>query len=236
MGFHTDELIRVLFAGQALPANQLLPPQVSGHDTSMPYKSAYDPVAARALLDRFGFKDRDGDGYREGPDGKALTLMRATLPESWYREVDTLWKKNMDAIGLRMEVEQKKFAELLNMSLAGKLPMFNLGYRSLDPSGYEILQTLWGKAPPDTNRSRFRNADYDTAYEQFLRTPDGPQRVALARRMSEIAQAYIPMSLHTFAIGNVLVQPWLEGYWPTAFGLQWKYLDVNPARRAAVKK
>ena len=28
--------------------------------------------AARALLDRFGYKDRDGDGYRETPDGKPL--------------------------------------------------------------------------------------------------------------------------------------------------------------------
>ncbi len=236
MGFNTDELIRVLFAGQALPANQLLPPQVSGHDTTMPYQSIYDPAAARALLDRFGFKDRDGDGYRETPDGKPLTLVRGTLPESWYREMDTMWKKNMDAIGLRMEVEQKKFAELLNMSLAGKLPMFNLGYRSLDPSGFEILETLWGKAPPDTNRARFRSADYDAAYEQFLRTPDGPQRVALVRKMSEIVRNHVPMTLHTYGIGNVLVQPWLDGYWPTAFGLLWKYLDVNPSRRAAAAK
>jgi ABC-type transport system substrate-binding protein len=236
MGFNTDELIKVLFRGLALPANQLLPPQVSGHDPGLPYKSPYDPQAARALLDRFGFKDRDGDGYRETPDGKPLTLVRGTLPESWYREADTLWKKNMDAIGLRMEVEQKKFAELLNLSLAGKLPMFNLGYRSLDPTGFEILQTLWSKAPPDTNRAHFRNADYDAAYEKFLRTPDGPQRVALARKMSEIAATYVPMTLHTFAIGVVLVQPWVEGYWPTAFGLQWKYLDVNPARRAAAKR
>src|SRR5687768_1794119 len=100
----------------------------------------------RALLDRFGFRDRDGDGYRETPDGKPLTVARGTLPESWYREVDLLWKKNMDAIGIRMTVQQHTFSELLNLSLAGKLPMFNLGYRALAPSGYEILQSLWGKA------------------------------------------------------------------------------------------
>ena len=104
MGFDVDEMIRVLFAGNALPANQLLPPGVSGHDPSLPPKSLYDPAGARALLDRFGFKDRDGDGYRETPDGKPLTVVRGTLPESWYREVDTLWKKNMDAIGIRMQV------------------------------------------------------------------------------------------------------------------------------------
>jgi ABC-type transport system substrate-binding protein len=231
MGFDVDELIRVLFAGNALPANQLLPPGVSGHDPSLPPRSLYDPVAARALLDRFGFKDRDGDGYRETPDGKPLTVVRGTLPESWYRESDLLWKKNMDAIGIRMKVQQQTFAELINMSLAGKLPMFNLGYRSLEPSGYQILQTLWGKETRDTNPSQFRNADYDAAYEQFLRTPAGPERVRLARKMSDISQAYMPMILHTYGIGNVLEHPWVGGYWPSPFGFAWKYLDVDTGMR-----
>ena len=233
MGFDVDEMIRVLFGGNALPANQLLPPGVSGYDPSLPAKSLYDPAGARALLDRFGFKDRDGDGYRETPDGKPLAVVRGTLPESWYREADTLWKKNMDAIGIRMQVQQQTFPELLNLSRAGKLPMFNLGYRSLEPSGYQILQTLWSRSPRDTNPSQFHQPDYDKAYEQFLRTPAGPARVALARRMSEISQAYMPMLLHTYGIGNVLYYPWLQGYWPSPFGFSWKYLDIDVAMRDA---
>jgi len=240
MGFDVDEMIRVLFAGYALPANQLLPPGVGGHDPSLPAKSLHDPAAARALLDRFGFKDRDGDGYRETPDGKQLTVVRGTLPESWYREVDLLWKKSMDAIGIRMKVQQQTFAELNNLSRAGKLPMFNLGYRSLEPSGYQILQTLWSKESRDVNPAQFKNAGYDAAYEQFLRTPAGPGRVALARKMSDISQAYMPMILHTYGIGNVLEHRWVEGYWPSPFGFAFKYLDVDVAMRsrmlAAAKK
>jgi ABC-type transport system substrate-binding protein len=236
MGFNVDELIRVLYAGQALPANQLLPPGVDGHDGSLLPKSIYNPAAARALLDRFGFKDRDGDGYRETPDGKPLTLVRGTLPESWYREIDTLWKKNMDAIGIRMQVIQKTFSELVDMSRGGKLMMFNLGYRSLEPSGYQILQTLWSRSPLDTNPSQFANGDYDRAYEQFLQTPAGPGRVSLARRMSDISQAYMPMQLSTFGIGNTLLYPWVEGYWPSQFGFSWKYLDIDLAKRKAAGK
>jgi ABC-type transport system substrate-binding protein len=233
MGFNTEEMIRVLFAGQALPANQLLPPGSTAFDKSLAPRSLYDPAAARALLDRFGYKDRDGDGYRETPEGKPLLVRRGTLPESWYREADTLFRKNMDAIGIRMEVEQHTFSELVNMMRAGKLPMFNLGYRSLEPSGFEILQTLWSKSPDDVNPSRFRRPEYDAAYEEFLRTPDGPKRIALVRRMSEITQAYMPLMLHTFGVGNVLLYPWVEGYWPSAFGFSWKYLDIDLARRRA---
>ena len=236
MGFNVDELIRVLYGGEALPANQLLPPGVDGHDDSLAPKSIYDPDAARALLDRFGFKDRDGDGYRETPDGKPLTLVRGTLPESWYRELDTLWKKNMDAIGIRMQVVQKTFSELVDMSRAGKLMMFHLAYRSLEPSGYQILQALWSREPLDSNPSQFANADYDRVYEQFLQTPAGPGRVTLARRMSDISQAYVPMQLSTFGIGNTLVYPWVEGYWPSQFGFSWKYLDIDLEQRKAAAK
>ena len=233
MGYNIDEMIKVLFAGQALPANQLLPPGVDGHDPSLRAKSLYDPAAARALLDRFGFKDRNGDGYRETPEGKPLVVVRGTLPASYYREVDTQWKKNMDAIGIRMEVEQKTFSELINLSRAGKLMMFNLGIRALEPSGYQILQILWSKSPIDTNFSQFANADYDAAYEQFLRTPSGPARVTLARRMSEISQAYLPIMMHTFGVGNTLLYPWVQGYWPSQFGFSWKYLDLDVAKRKA---
>lgn len=233
MGFDNDEMIRVLFAGQATPANQLLPPGSTAFDASLPPKSLYDPAAARALLDRFGFKDRDGDGFRETPDGKPLVVRRGTLPESWYREADTLFKKNMDAIGIRMEVEQHTFPELVNMSRAGKLPMFNLGYRSLEPSGFEILQTLWSKSPDDVHPSRFRRPEYDAAYEEYLRTPDGPRRVALVRRMTDVTQAYMPLMLHTFGVGNVLYYPWIEGYWPSAFGFSWKWVDIDVTRRKA---
>jgi ABC-type transport system substrate-binding protein len=233
MGFDVGEMIRVLYAGNALPANQLLPPGVNGHDPSLPPKSLYDPAAARALLDRFGFRDIDGDGYRETPDGKPLTVVRGTLPESWYRDADTLWKKNMDAIGIRMQINQQTFAELINLSRAGKLPMFNLGYRSLEPSGYQILQTLWSKETRDTNPSGFKRPEYDAAYEAFLRTPSGPERTALARKMSELSQAWVPMILHTYGIGNVVYYPWLSGYWPSQFGASWKYADLDVARRKA---
>ena len=68
--------IRQLANGQAVLADQPVPPGLYGHDSGdRRRRCRYDPAAARALLDRFGYKDRDGDGYRETPDGKPLTLV-----------------------------------------------------------------------------------------------------------------------------------------------------------------
>ena len=74
MGYDRDKAISSLLHGQAIQATQPVPPALYGHDPKYVAPYGYDPRAARALLDKFGYKDRDGDGYRELPDGKPLTL------------------------------------------------------------------------------------------------------------------------------------------------------------------
>ncbi len=102
MAFDTPALIKVVYQGQALPATQPIPPNVSGHDESLNIAAPYDPAAARALLDRFGYVDRDGDGWRDLPDGKPLTLVMASTPTTRDREIDEVWLRSLEAIGVRM--------------------------------------------------------------------------------------------------------------------------------------
>jgi ABC-type transport system substrate-binding protein len=236
MGFDNAGFIRGLYGGHAVPATQLLPIGVDGHDTKVPLKALYDPAAARALLDRYGYRDRDGDGWRELPDGRPLTLVQSSDTTSLDREANTLWLASMKAIGLRMIVNTQPFSDLLKAASAGQLMMFNLGNRSTSPSGYNILQQLWGKAPQDQNFSRFRNADYDAAFEKFLRTPAGPDRIALARRMSDIVNTYVPIMIQVYPVGHAFTQPWLLGYHPSAFGFGWKLIDIDVAKKRGAAK
>ncbi|MEO8677388.1 MAG: ABC transporter substrate-binding protein, partial [Casimicrobiaceae bacterium] len=103
MAYNVPDEIRVIRQGQAVPATQPIAPGLLGHDPNAPRLNAYDPAAARALLDRFGYKDRDGDGYRERPDGSPLVLSRGSTTDTEGRLFDEVWKKSMDAIGIRME-------------------------------------------------------------------------------------------------------------------------------------
>ena len=77
--YNLPDEIRVIRNGQALPATQPLPPDVEGHVRGYKGLSPYDPATARALLDKFGYRDRDGDGFRELPDGRPLTIRQITL-------------------------------------------------------------------------------------------------------------------------------------------------------------
>ncbi|MGI8896140.1 MAG: ABC transporter substrate-binding protein [Casimicrobiaceae bacterium] len=81
LGYDRATGISLLLNGQALPATQPIPPGVPGYDPSLAESKPYDPAAARALLDQFGYRDRDGDGYRELPNGKPLTILRDSQTE-----------------------------------------------------------------------------------------------------------------------------------------------------------
>ena len=62
----------------------------------------HDPARARALLDRLGFKDRDGDGLREDPRGKGLTLV--LLSDKRFARAAEVVKKYLAGVGLAARI------------------------------------------------------------------------------------------------------------------------------------
>jgi oligopeptide transport system substrate-binding protein len=231
MGYDRRAEIDVLRHGQAEPASQLVPPGLAGHDPTLRANDLYDPAAARALLDRFGYKDRDGDGYRETPDGKPLQITKANTPSAIDRVDNELWKKCMDAIGIRIVFFTQKWPELNKMSEAGQLQMWGLSWISNSPDGDAFASPLYSKNIGTSNDARFRLPAYDRAYEAALNLPDGPARTALFRSMSEAVLNYAPWMMDLNAYVSVLAQPWLKGYKQNPFlRNQWKYYDVDKRR------
>lgn len=64
---------------------------------------AYDPEKAKKLLDEIGVVDKDGDGWRDMPNGKELTLRIDADAEASkeYVQTNEMVKANWEAIGLK---------------------------------------------------------------------------------------------------------------------------------------
>jgi peptide/nickel transport system substrate-binding protein len=223
-------LVDVVFAGQAMPANQLVPPGVSGHDPMLATKPQYDPAAAKSLLDRSGYGNLDAEGYRKDPDGKPLTVILSVASGDRAREIQTWWKKSMNAIGLRTQFRVTPFQDFIKETDAGNFQVKVDGYGGT-PSGYGELIQLYSHEPPTINGSRFSSAEYDRAMEQFLRSATDADEIAAARKMSELALTYVPLLPTVFRLENDFVQPWLLGFRPQLFSTYWKYLDIDLAQR-----
>ncbi len=228
LAIDVDGLIKVIYSGQGLPANQLVAPGISGFDPTLP-RRPYDPATAQALLDRMGYGKRDAQNYRLRPDGKPLNLSFTIFTGNVWREIQTLLKRNMDAIGVRMEFRVVPTQDLFKEAAQGKFQM-NIHGRSGGPEG-TLFTLLYGPAPPETNETRFRHEPYDRALERFLRAGDEAERLKQARTMTAILNAYAPMIPLLVDVENAFVQPWVLGYHKSPFSTYWKYLDLDLARR-----
>jgi ABC-type transport system substrate-binding protein len=209
-----------------------LPPNVEGHDPRFHGYTHYDVAGAKALLDQFGYIDRDGDGWRDLPDGRPLVLSLASPPSSSDRLYDELWQKSLAAVGLRIEFVKQKWPDLLKMGRAGKLQMWSLANTSSTPDGIGFFDLLYGPNAGSQNLARFRLPEFDMLYARARLMPEGPERLAMFRRLSELVTAYAPWELSVYRRETILVQPWLQGYkYNTFYVHPWQYYDIDLKRR-----
>jgi ABC-type transport system substrate-binding protein len=221
--------------GQAIPAQSSVSPGGWGYDPQ--YRSengVYSPARAKALLDMYGYVDRNGDGWRELPDGKPLVIDYATTPDAISRQFDELWKKNMDAIGIRLKINAAQWPEQLKAAQAGKLMVWQLGYSSASPDVQDGLQTLYGPAAGGQNLSRFKDARFDDIYRRMQALPDGPERLALLREAQDIITAYAPQKYNVHRIQTWMMAAQVQGLRAPMYGNQfWQYVDIDESRRVA---
>jgi ABC-type transport system substrate-binding protein len=235
LAFDRKALIDVVYAGQALPGNQLVPPGVAGYDPKLPPAPPANPQAANALLDRFGFKARDAEGFRLGSDGRPLTLTMSLRSGAISREIATLWKKNMDAIGLRTDFHITPFQDMIKELEGGGFQMYFGGYGGV-PFGYPVLWQVDGRQPVSVNVSRFKSPEVEKLVDAFFASGDEAGRIAAARKVYEIASTYVPLMPAIFRQENDFTQPWVQGYSAMRFTNYWKYLDIDRPRAQQAKR
>ena len=220
--------------GQAIPAQSPAVPHTTGYDPT--YRSEmgeYSPAKARALLDMHGYIDRDGDGWREQPDGQPLKLVRRTIPDSVERQFDELWQKNMAAIGINVEFKFAKWPENLKATQAGKVQIWRVGSSASRLDGQGAFERLYGPSTGAANLSRFRLPAFDAVYNRMSALPNGPERDALFKEAKRLSAVYAPYKQHVHRFYNDMAHPWLLGYRRALFGNRWWHMvDIDADRRS----
>jgi len=233
LALDVDREIRLIRRGQAVPAQSIVAPGTWGYDPALKTETSdYDPARAQALLDLYGYVDRDGDGWREMPDGSPLTLEYPSTPDATGRQFDELWKRCMDAVGIRLRIRTAQWPENLKAARAGQLMMWQLGSTSDTPDVQDALAMLYGPAAGGQNLARFEHAGFDDLYRRMQALPDSAERAALLREAVRIGAAWLPYKYHVHRVLTDLWQPRLVGYRRPLFGNQWwQYVDIDDDAR-----
>jgi ABC-type transport system substrate-binding protein len=226
--------ITLIRRGQAIVAQSMISPHTFGYEPDFKSENGdFDLPRAKALLDLYGYVDRDRDGWRERPDGSPLVIEYASQPDETSRQFDELWKHDMDALGVRTKILAAKWPEQLKRARAGQLMTWQLGFSASNPDVQDAFQTLYGPAAGGQNLPRFKLAAFDQLYERMQSMPDGPERLETIRQANKLLLAYAPMKYSVHRIGLDLTQPWLLGYRRPPFGNQWwHYVDIDADARA----
>jgi ABC-type transport system substrate-binding protein len=234
LAYNTRDEIAIVRKGQAIPAQTPYSPGVAGYDPGFRTSANdHDVPKAKALLDMFGYVDRNGDGYREMPDGSPLVLQFHSTPTARDQQIDELWKRSMDDIGIKFTVRKAKWPDLLKESYAGKLMMWQLGGSASAPDADTWLSSLYGpNAGMKGNQANFKLAEYDKRYELARTMPDSPERTKIYQEMTKLVVAYAPWKINVHRILTDMWHPWVQGYrrplvQSTNF---WPYLDIDTAK------
>ena len=236
LGYDLDQEINIVRRGQAIAALSAVPPGIIGHSAAFhAADQQYDPARAKALLDMFGYVDKDGDGWRDLPNGTPFTLTyKYRSNEESSRQLAELWAKSLAALGIRMDAVAAQFADLLKDRKVGKYQMGSIAWTADYPDAQNFLQLLYGPNTNISNDARFKLPEYDRLYLQALKLPDSPARDKLYYEMNRLAAVYAPWRFGVHRVFNHFINPWVLGYkkHPILF-TSFKFLDIDVAAQKA---
>ena len=228
--------ISIIRRGNAIPVMSPIPNGVVGFDpTFRTMEQEYNPEKARALLDMYGYVDKDGDGWRDMPDGRQIILeFKYRSNEEASRQQAELWTKNLNAIGIRMTSVSQQFVDLLKDRKVGKYQISNVAWIADYPDAQNFLQLLYGPNTDISNDARFNLPEYNKLYSAALKLPDGPERNKLYREMNRVVTAYAPWRYGIQRLFSHFINPWVLGYkkHPILY-TSFRFMDVDVAMQKA---
>jgi peptide/nickel transport system substrate-binding protein len=155
-----EEFATLAWNDQAVPLYQPLPPTIWGHNPELDAESIhYDLDKANEELDKLGYKDVDGDGIREQPDGSKWIVPFATVSgDEWVRQAEVIESQFRDA-GIQIEISTMEMPAIRELTTTGTHDLFLLLYGSTEPS---ILRYFFdSERKGGTNRAWFSSSDLD---------------------------------------------------------------------------
>ena len=97
-----DELVTICMLGYGTVPTRGFVPDGMSYYKEMP-KLTYDPATAKEQLENAGYVDRNGDGYRENPDGSDLKI-KLVIRSDYSREGE-LVTEYLKAVGINVDLK-----------------------------------------------------------------------------------------------------------------------------------
>ena len=176
-GLDKETYCNTLLEGGATAGKAPVPPTLDFGFDDLKDENSYDPDSAKKILDEAGYKDVDGDGFVETPDGDPLVLdfviytSRAEL--GVYAQAA---QASLKEIGINVNLNTVSYETLLDMRDSGQydLLIWNvLVANTGDPENY--LRENWYSSSAN-NTTGYNNPEVDKLLDELAQTFDEDKR------------------------------------------------------------
>lgn len=204
---------KAFFNGRAEPADGPVPPGIDGR-LETPFAYAFDLEKARRLLAEAGYP-----GGIDPRTGRRLVLTldigRSTQDS---REAGELVAGFFARVGIRLELRFRTWEAFLRAVGEGRTQLFMLGWVGDYPDAENFLQLFYSKnAGTGSNRTRYANPAFDSAFEAALAAGDAETRNAHWRACQEIVREDCPWIFGHYSVLAALTRARVGGYVPGDF-------------------
>jgi peptide/nickel transport system substrate-binding protein len=127
--------------------------------------------------------------------------------------------KQLEEIGMKVQVEVLQKALLLDMAANNKSPFFRASWIADYPDAENYLSVFYSKNPSPPNYTRFSNKNFDGLFEKAIQEPNDSLRYELYQKADQIVLEEAPVVPLWYDKVIRMVQPSIKGFKPNALNL-----------------
>jgi peptide/nickel transport system substrate-binding protein len=219
----TSQIVNIVYGGMVLPANPtgLLPNWDKYIDQGVVDELgfSYDPEMAKKILDDAGYKDVDGDGFLEAPDGSKIEL-KINNPNGWtdWMESNRVIVNGLQAVGINAQSNFPDYPEYVAQRNDATFDMMINNDAQIANTPFRYY--LWMARNPiadiatmqDGNYGRYDNQEAFDLVDQLDKVPtdDFEGMMAIISQLQRIYLTDMP-----------LIPLWYNGMWSQYSNTNW---------------
>ena len=243
-----DEYSKVFPKKAGITAMSLLPEGIPGSREGTP--EGVNPYTHRLVNGKYvrrpiedALKLMTEAGYPDGRDantGKPLVInYDFYAPATPERKPEIDWVvKQFAKLGIQLEVRATDNNQFQDKVRKGKHQVFWLGWNADYPDAENFLFLFYGpnaKSVSDgENTSNYMNPEYDKLFAQLKTMDDGPAKVEIIDKMTELLRRDAPLNFGFYPYASAAIQHWVTNSKPAILIRDHgRYLKVDSAERTA---
>jgi ABC-type transport system substrate-binding protein len=206
-GFDRKKMILYLRNSLGIPAESgFVPTGLPSFDSAQVKGYNYNPEWARTLISEAGFTSQS-----------MPVIKLQTIPV--YSEIASYVARQLEEIGLKVEVDVVQKSLLLELTSNSRTPFFRGSWIADYPDAENYLSVFYSKNPAPPNYTRYNNPQFDVLFERAISETNDSLRYMLYQEADQVMINDAPVVPLWYDIVVHLVQSGVKGFPANALNL-----------------